>query len=342
MRSQQVAIIVVVLFILTGCVRQQTSVTPEPVNVHVAAVTMADPGQGLVYSGTIEESESIPLTFPQVGTVARVLVAEGAPVRKGQVLATIDTTSYHSTWLMMLASQRQAEDAHKRMSAMYKNGTVPEVKYVEVETGLQKARASAAIARKNLDDCRLCAPADGFIGKLSIEPGMTAMPNVVSLTIVRIGKVFARVPVAETEISAIRKGQAARVIIGALAGQVFDGVVEETGVVADPMAHTYKVRIAVQNKDLRIMPGMICSATIRAQRGGSGLVVPGSAVLVDEAGAQFVYRVSAQKAAVRTPIFTGTLLNNGIEVLSGLAADDIVVIHGQQRLVDGSPVRIVN
>jgi RND family efflux transporter MFP subunit len=340
MRTQYVSIITGVLLLFAGCGRQQTGDTVAPVNVQVATVTTAGSDEGLKYSGTFEESESIPLTFSQVGTVTKVFVAEGDPVRKGQLLATLDTASYHSTWLLMLASQQQAEDAYTRMTAMHKNGNVPDVKYVEVETGLQKARASAAIAKKNLDDCRLCAPTDGFIAKRSIDPGMTAMPNVVSLTIVRIGKIFARVSVPESEIGAIKRGQKAVVRIGALGIAHEDATVEEIGVVADPIAHSYRVRIAMDNLDLLIKPGMICTATIILAHPAWGVVVPGAAVMVDEAGRNYVYKVVERKNAVRTSVQTGRLLNTGIEVLAGLKPEDVVVIHGQQRLVDGAPVRI--
>ena len=107
-------------------------------------------------------------------------------VKKGQLLATLDNATYQNTYAMMQATQQQAEDAYDRLTPMHKNGNLPDVKYVEVETGVQKAKAAAAIAKKTLDDCKLYATTDGYIGRRSIEPGMTAMPNLTSITIVKI------------------------------------------------------------------------------------------------------------------------------------------------------------
>jgi RND family efflux transporter MFP subunit len=207
---------------------------------------------------------------------------------------------------------------------------------------LQKAKAAAAIAKKNLDDCNLCATTDGFIGKRSIDPGMTAMPNLVSITIVKIHKVFARVSVSENEIALIHKGQKANITIGALGSAHYDGVVEEIGVVADQIAHTYKIKIGITNKDLSIKPGMICSATIEMPSVVHGVVVPSRSVMVDELGKNFVYIVSSQNKAMRKYIVTGQLLDSGIEVQEGLQINDSVVVAGQHKLIDNASVQIVN
>ena len=325
-----------------GCSSNSDNQNTDTIKVQVEKVKPADVRQELAYSGTIEESETIPLSFSSVGTVSKVYVSEGAFVKKGQLLATLDHTTYQNTYAMMQATEQQAEDAYNRLTPMHKNGNLSDVKYVEVETGLQKAKAAAAIAKKNLDDCNLYATTDGYIGKRSIEPGMTAMPNLVSITIVKINKVFARVSVSENEIALIQKGQKANITIGALGSVHYNGAVEEIGVVADPIAHTYKIKIGIINKDLSIKPGMICSATIECPSAFRGVVVPSRAVMIDETGKNFVYAVSSQNKAMRKYILTGQLLNSGIEVLEGLQINDPVVVEGQHKLTDNAPVQIVN
>ncbi len=337
-----VSLLIGVVLFVWGCSRNSADLNNLPVKIQVETAKPADASQELAYSGTIEESETIPLSFSTVGTVSRVLVSEGAMVKKGQLLATLDNATYQNSYAMMQAAQEQAEDAYSRLTPMHKNGNLPDVKYVEVETGVQKAKASAAIAKKTLDDCRLCATADGFIGKRSIEPGMTAMPNLTSITIVKIDKVFARVAVAEDEISLIQKGQKANITIGALGAAHYTGLVEEIGVLADPIAHTYKIKIGIENTNHAIKPGMICTATIESPSMLHGVVVPTRAVMVDEAGRNFVYVVSPNQKAIRRFVVTGSLLNNGIEVIEGLQVNETIVVTGQHKLVDNASIRIVN
>ena len=330
---------IIILGIWSGCSGNDTKDKP-PVNVVVQKVTNAVDEQSIAYNGTIEESESIPLSFSTVGNVSRVLVSEGDFVKKGQLLASLNDETYKNAYEMSLASQKQAEDAYKRLLPMYKNGNLPEIKLVEVETGLQQAKASALITKKNVDDCRLYSPIDGIVGKRSIDPGMSAIPNLTSITIVKIEKVFAKVPVSESEISFVKIGDKAKIKIAALKDPDFIGTVEEIGVMADPIAHTYKIKIGISNRNRQIKPGMICNVTINKINETAGLFVTNSAVLVDEKGKNFVYAVNGNKA-FRKYVTTGKLLRNGVEITGGLNNGEQIVITGQQKLDDNTPVRIV-
>jgi membrane fusion protein (multidrug efflux system) len=348
MKMQQVALtllISITFLTIAGCTgnSKNDGQVKAPINVRVERARMADGTHAIAYSGTLEESETIPLTFPVVGSVSRVLVSEGDAVKKGELLATVNPESFRNVYEMSLASEKQAEDSYKRLQPMYKNGNLPEVKLVEVETGLAKAHSATVIARKNLDDCRLLSPVDGLVGRRTIEPGMTTLPNVTSLTIVKIGKVFARVPVSENEIASIRKGQKAKITIAALNNAVFHGTVEEIGVLADPLAHTYMIKIGIVNRDLSIRSGMICTVLIPQSAAIGGVTVPCAAVTVDEGGRNFVYTVDSSRGfATRRFVTPGALLTDGMQIAAGLQADELVVVSGQHKLVDGAAVHIVN
>lgn len=344
MNAKQVWVIGSAALVLLSACRpsERAAAGPAPVKVVVQRVEAAGGGREFAYSGTIVESESLPQSFAVAGTVTRVCVNEGDAVAKGALLAELDDATSRQALEMARAVEKQAEDAFTRLSRMYRNGNLPEIKFIEVETGLQKARAAAAIAKKNVDDCRLVATAAGYVGKRSVEPGMVALPNLASITIVRIDKVFARVPVPENDIALIRKGDPAVVRIGALGGRECQGRVEDVGVMADPLAHSYKVRVALPNPDRAIKPGMVCTAAITGADRGSGPVVPNEAVLVDETGRRYVYCLdpAGVRATVRA-VKLGELLQEGIRVDEGLAVGETIVVSGQHKLYDGAAVRAV-
>jgi len=324
-----------------GCDTPQET-PPEAIRVEVQKARPAEDRQDLAYSGTIEESESILHSFSIVGTITRVLVSEGTPVRKGQLLAEIDSTNVRNAYDLAQATLAQAEDAYKRLTPMHAGGSLPDIKYVEAETGLRQAKTAVAIARKSLDDCRLVATADGIVGKRSLDPGTVTVPNITSITIVKIAAVFARVSVPENEIARIRRGQTAEIRIGALGGREYSGSIEEVGVLADVLAHSYRIKIAVPNPNGDIRPGMVCTAILRFPGQVRGLVIPNASLMVDEAGRNFVYRVDAAgQKALRTYVTTGVLVRGGIEIVTGLGPDDLVVTAGQQKLADQSSVQII-
>lgn len=326
----------------TGCSEEEES-RNLPVRVRVQKAEILTEKESYAYSGTIEESETLPLSFSVTGTVVRVLVSEGDFVEKGQLLAVLDDATFKNAYEMSRASLEQAEDAYKRLKPMYENGNLPEIKFVEVETKLQQASAALAIDQKKLKDCSLYAPVDGFVGARSIEPGMNVTPGTTTIDIVQIEKVFAKISVSENEIADINRGQKAEITVGALGHKQFDGLVEKIGVVADPIAHTYKIKVAIPNKDRTIKPGMICEARIQTSESFSGVIIPNRAVQVDEEGKTFVFSVDEnQGKAVRKFVETGRLLNEGIEVIHGLDAGELVVVSGQHKLVNNSLVQVIN
>ena len=169
-----------VVFLLVGCTHKdkvQNDSAPQVVLTEVTKVT----GEGnLHYSGSIEAFQTIPLAFQTTGTVLKVLVNAGDAVRKGQLLATVDKADAMSMYEAANAKYKQAKDAYNRLKEVHDNGSLSEIKWVEMESNLQQAQSSAALAKNNLSKCALYAPDNGVIGRRNIEPGMSSLGNPVA------------------------------------------------------------------------------------------------------------------------------------------------------------------
>ena len=252
---------VLAALVLVGCHRSALPPPPPPV-VQVARAVRTDSARDLRLSGTIEAERSTALSFAIPGTVAEVLVQEGEVVARGQILARLSAASYRDALAIAQAKADQAEDAARRMEPMHRNRTLPDVKWVEVETGLEQARRALSIAEKTLDDANLRAPADGIVARRNAEPGATAAPGIPVFILVQTRTVLATAPVPEMQVSRIRKGQAARVVVSAL-DREFTGIVREIGAVADPLTRTYPIKVAVSNPDGALRVGMVAEVHVR-------------------------------------------------------------------------------
>lgn len=340
-RTTSATILLLIVAVLVAGCSEEKKKERQPVSVSVQKVVETGDLEVFAYSGTIEESKSTPLSFPVVGTVTKVYVSEGDFVSRGQVIAELNSESYQLAYEMALATLKQAEDAMKRLEPMYRNGNLPEIKYIEAQTGLMQAKSATALAKKNITDSRLISPVSGYVGTRSIDPGMTAMPNLTSITIVEISKVFAKVPVPENEISKVKKGLKAKVRVSALEDEEFTGSVEEIGVMADYLAHTYKVKIGLVNKNKDLKPGMVCSVVLEDGTSRTGFIIPANAISTDAQQKTFVF-VAQNGRAVKRYIETGALRKNGIEVTGGLTSNDMIIISGLSRLADGMAIKVVN
>lgn len=335
-------LVVTGILVLASCThKENTSVTESNgvVNIQTKQPTSYT---GLIqsgYSGVVEAQKTTALSFATMGTITEIFVEEGQAVSKGQLLAKVNASNAQNAYQVALASLQQAEDAYRRMKPMKENGTLPEIKWVEVETGLAQAKAAVAITQKGISDCSLYAPASGVIGKKYVQAGMNVVPATTALELLNIQSVYVKIPVSENEISLFKKGETAQITINAIHKTV-TGTVKEIGVSADILSHTYPVKIEVQNTDGAIKPGMICSVQTTAQDNRSGLLVSNKALQKDVNGKQFIYIEKGGQAEM-IPVQTIALIDNKVLIQGEVPPNANIIISGQQKLNNGTPVKII-
>jgi len=325
-----------------GCKQKDRVESPSNPQVVLAEVKTVKSSGDLHYSGTIEAFQTIPLSFQTTGTVLKVLVNAGDVVHKGQLLATVDKADALSMFEVANAKYKQAKDAYNRLKEVHDNGSLSEIKWVEMESNLEQAHSSAAIAKNNLSKCVLYASDNGIIGRRNIEPGMSSLGNPVApLELIKIESVYVKITVPENEINRIKKGLRATFKVSALENKSFQGVVTNVGVVADQISRTYEVKIIVKNQGLELKPGMVCDVNLDIAANKEVLGVSYKAVDKDKDNNSFVYVVDpAQKIARKRMIRIGEYQNDDIEVLEGLALGEKVVCEGKQKLSDNSKISL--
>ena len=320
---------------LAAC-RSEAAPTLPPPMVETAVVERTDSARDLRMSGTIDAERSTVLSFAVPGTVQQVLVDVGQQVRRGQVVAKLTPTSIEHALGIALAAQARADDVYRRLEPMHRNGTVPEVKWVEAQTTLEAARHSVEIARKNLSDATLRAPEGGVVARRSIEPGATVAPGAPAFVLVQTRIVRAIAPVPEAR---IRVGQRARVSVAALARE-FAGTVHEVGVVADPLTRTYPVKITLENPEGVLKVGMVVDAFLPLPGDAPALVVPREAVRIDEHGSRCVFVVGSDGKLQRRKVEVLGFVGERTALRSGVDQGERVVVSGTPMLGDGVVVRL--
>lgn len=326
-----------VLLLATGCSAPATRPTSTPRRVATCVVEPREDINAGVYVGVIEEENSAALSFPVAGTLQRMCVDEGDRVRKGDLLAELDPTSARQTFDAARAALDQASDASDRLQQLYEAKSLPEIKWIEAQTRLQQARSAFAIAEKNLADCRLYAPFAGVVGQRRMSVGETALPGVPALTLLEIGRVKVRFSVPEQEIAAMETDCRVRGVVPALDEEAFVAGPIEKAAVANPAAHTYEVRAALDNRNGRLLPGMVCRVTVMPASAVEEIAVPVRAVQQSGDGSRFVWLVQGD-SVVRADVRTGRFVENGIVIEAGLHPGDRIVVDGMQKIGQGSKV----
>ena len=334
---------------LAGCSEQKES-TVKAVKVRTLTVEASQGGDAQGYSGTIEEESGTVLSFASVGTLRSVGVDEGQMVRQGQLIATIDETSLQSAYEAALAAKEQALDAEERMRLLHDAGSLPEIKWIEVQTQVRQAVSAEKMAKKALTDTRLYAPFSGYIAEKQAEAGQSVAPGVPIVKLVRIDRVKVNISVPEEEISQIRTGQPLQVSVSALGGKTFEAKVTEKSVTADALSRSYEVKGIISNPQHELLPGMIAEVTTTAEgdlkspdsrvadlKSATTVTLPAEIIQIDADNRPFVWTVVDGKAQ-RTYVTLGQNIGDNVQIAEGLKAGDKVICEGQQKVSNGLEV----
>lgn len=328
-------------FLLTNCQgdRKVTEDREVPVKVKTMRVDSSEDQQLDRYSGTVEEASETALSFAVSGTIREMRVRLGDRVAKGQLIATLDSSTLRSSHAAAKAALGQAEDAFRRMKELHDKGSLSEIKWVEVQSKLEQARSLEEIARENLDDASLYAPYAGVISEKMGEAGQNVMPGMPIARLVSVNQLKVKVSVPETEIATIGLSREATIEVPALGGQLFKGTVVEKGIVANPMSRSYEVKIRIDDPDDELMPGMVAKVGIHGPNEARSFVIPARIVQLDENNRTFVWVNNGGKAQRRF-VTCGDYTANGVTVVSGLGAGDEIIVEGQQKVCENMPLAL--
>lgn len=322
-----------------GCKEIRKEKKEVVIPVEVMEVTLDTTESRNTYVGTIAADKSLTLSFETGGCIKRILVKEGQKVSQGQLLAELDDRTALNAYNAAKVTLERAEDGCRRAESIYRKGSLPEVKWVEIQTQLNQARSVAEISKKNLENCRMYAPQSGTIGGKSVEAGMNVMPFQPVMQLLDMQQIAVRVNIPENEIAGLRPGQKAQIRVNAL-DENFEGKITEIGVVADPLSHAYPVSIQVSKAGTRLLPGMVCRVGLNGSADTARcLEVPMQAVQVSNNGLHFVWTYvdgKAHKVFVQTEGFT----EKGVRVSGGLKAGDRVITEGSQKICENTDIRI--
>jgi membrane fusion protein, multidrug efflux system len=340
-----ISLILCIIFYLGGCRREETHAArlPEKTPVIVKRVTQLSTNDIVFVSGSLEADKTAPLSFLVPGRVDRVYVEEGDHVKRGQLLASVESDDYRSNLEIAEAALLRAMDAYTRYQPLYKEGVFAEKNFIELKTVLAQAKAGRNIVRKKLKDTKLRTPIPGIVGAKNIEVGQMISPEIPVFTIVKTDTIFARVSVPESEIGKIVLGLKAEVTVPAIAGGAVNGNVSLTGVIADPQTRTFTVKIELPNPGFILRTGMIVQAKIITDKKIDILTLPGKAIVRDADDLAYVFTADAQGIrALRRRVFPGAVYKNEIEIKKGLEPGDAVIVGGQHKLTDGASISIVD
>jgi membrane fusion protein (multidrug efflux system) len=295
-----------------------------------------------VYSGTapIEAHEEAEVVAKVGGEVRQILIEEGDAVRSGQLLARLDGDRLRLEVAQTEANLRKLERDYKRQLELSEKGLVAKGTAENAKFDLDALRAAYDRARLELSYTEIRAPIDGVVSARHIKLGNTIAPNDPTFRVTDLDPLVAYVHIPEKEFRKLAPQQTADVVVDALGGDRFTGVISRISPTVDPKTGTFRARVEVPDPSRRLKPGMFARVNIVYERRENALQLP-RAAMIDADGAQSVFVVVDGKAEQRQ-VRTGLANNGWLEVVEGLDGTEQVVVVGQAGLKTGSAVKVVS
>lgn len=332
----------ILLIVLSACghVSKENQKSIPPVRVKTMTISDNSVDVANTYSGTVEEDSGTAISFSATGTIKTLQISEGDRVNKGQLIGTLDDGTLRNTYEIALSTLEQAKDAYNRMKILHDANSLPDMKWVEVESKLHQAESAAKIAKIALDDAKLYSPVSGVVAEKMASVGQTVAPGVPIVKIVNIKSVKVGIPIPESEISAIPIGTTATIKVNSSREETYQGSLVEKAVVANPLSRSYVAKFKVDNHNGKLLPGMICSVTLNQDSNVNGVILPVSSVLLAADNSNFVWLDSAGVARKRI-VIAGEMLPEGILITSGLKNGDKVIVAGTEKVSQNTKVESI-
>lgn len=344
----------------TGCEKKTPAVFERPpAPVSVAAAATEDVPVYIDAVGKMAAREVVSIQ-PQVsGRIVKIHFVDGAAVKAGDVLFTIDPRPFQAKLAAAEGSLAQAQAAlnlakinFARVQSVSDPRAVSRQDYdskknaVAVAEALVKQnRAAVEIARLDLEYCILHSPIDGRTGQRLVDVGNVVKANETSLLVIqRLDPIYADFSIAENNLSAVQRNMARQTLkvevrlpdepnmpregkLTFLDNSVKDG------------SGTVKLRATVPNGDRRFWPGRFVKVRLILDIHRGAVLVPADAPQMSANG-PYVYVVKPDFTAELRPVTVGQRQEDRVVIDRGLEPGERVVVQGQLRVTPGEKVRV--
>lgn len=307
--------------------------------------------------GRLEAYSRAPIYARVSGYVKGWYVDIGAKVKAGQMLADIEAPDLDQQLIQAradLASQQASAELSaatlERRKTLLSSNFVSKQEIDERTADLANKRAAVKSGEANVNRLealtgfkKIVAPFDGVVtarntdvGAL-INAGASTGPAMFVVSDIKKLRVYVDVP--QSYVPMIKMGAKADITMPGYADRTFPATVETSSQSVDASTGTTRMQLALDNPTGQLMPGSYANVRMSLDRGTAPLHIPASALIFNQDGLR-VATVSAEDRIVFKPVVIARDLGKNIELASGVAANDRVVIAPPDGIVDGDKVRV--
>jgi len=326
---------------------------PQAVQVDVAEVVSRKIIDWSNFSGRLEAIDRVEIRPQVTGVLTAVHFKDGALVKKGDVLFTIDQRPYAAAVSAAEARADYTASDLARGERLLAENAISKRDFEEKKNAAQVAQADLRIAKLNLEYSQIRAPIDGRMSRAEVTIGnlVTANSGAPLTTLVSSNKIYAAFDVDEqTFLKYVNPARNSKTIslpvslgLANESGYSHEGAISSVDNRLDTTSGTIRVRAVFDNKDGSLIPGLYARIRLGGGSEREAVLIAEKAVSTDQAK-RFVLVVDKDSKAEYREVKTGATQDGLVIVDAGLQPGERIVVNGLQRVRPGAPIapQIVN
>ncbi|AXP80961.1 Cobalt-zinc-cadmium resistance protein CzcB [Mariniflexile rhizosphaerae] len=301
----------------------------------------------LELQGNVKTKQNLVIYPEMAGTLTRVYVKEGQNVTKGQLLATIDDGGLSQQVAQLQIQADLAKTTFERQERLWNQKIGSEIQYLQAKSSYEAQQRAVSQLKSQLAKTSVRAPFTGVIDDVITDQGSVVAPGQSQLMrIVNLEDMYIETDVPENYISSITANKAVKVEFPIL-GKSIDAKIRQAGNFINPANRTFKIEVAVPNKDKSIKPNLTAKLKINDYTNENAILIPQSIISENADGEQYIYIIENKNAdnegnAKRVIIETGKAQGDVIEVTKGLENNAEIIEEGARSVNDGQTVKVIN
>lgn len=347
MKKIQLTIVACTLLLLS-CKEKHNNTNPlgEPdiISVKIAPVSALQVPNIIQATGLVSTENEANYSFKIGGVISRILVDEGQFFRKGQLLATLNSTEISAGLAQAGFNVDKAQRDYNRAVNLYKDSVYSLEQLQNTKTALDVAQKSKETTAFNERYSRIYAASDGFVAKKIASEGEVidgGMPVLLTNSTQQNDSYLLKVGVTDREWAAIKPGQTAKVTLDGYPGQTFNAIVFRKSQAADRETGSFQVELKLKPGNVVPAVGMFGKAEIETSQQENALVIPYSSLVEPDGDKGFVFTTIGTDRVKKIPVTILKFDNEKVYLKDRLDGIDKLVISNSAYLNEQSTIKII-
>lgn len=347
--KNQVSVLFSLVFafaVLSGCNKAETVIEPKPLIINAITLEQPEKPQHRELIGQVVAAEVTPLAFRISGEIVHLEVKPGEVVKKGQVLAILDTTKLKQAQTKARTTFELAQRQFKRAKSLFENEQLSDIEYRELLANLKLAKVNDKLATDQLGYAKLKAPMDAMVSTVSKEAFENVVTGEVVVTLYQHNQVYINVPISFDILAQLNPNKARldyqpKAFFKSLDQGFPVDLVEYS---AEPVSSSraFEAWYKMPQPIPPILPGTSVTLEFDPSEVGmqveQGFILPYSALQAGTASSQFYVWKLINGRAQRSQVVTSRLHSQGVLVIQGVRQGDVLLTSDLDKLRDGMAV----